>query len=90
MPWHQSMLGVRDYNESDIKPCAVENGYMLYRLDYEFLSNATKFMVPTCHGKQIKLVVKNRNCNGDFLCLKILCIIEHLIMIIIQLVFILL
>ena len=54
MPWHQSMLGVRDYNETDVKPCAGENGYMLYRLDYEFLSNATKFIVPTCHGKQIK------------------------------------
>ena len=54
MPWHQSMLGVRDYNEYDIKPCAGEIGYKLYRLDYEFLSNATKFIVPTCQGKQMK------------------------------------
>ena len=45
------MLDDRNYNESKIKPCLGDDGYILYRLDYDFLSNGTKFRVPTCLGK---------------------------------------
>ena len=51
MPWHQSMLDDRNYNESNVKPCFGEDGYILYRLDYDFLSNGTKFRIPSCAGK---------------------------------------
>ena len=57
MPWHQSMLGDHNYSETNNKPCFGEDGYMLYRLDYEFLSDGVKLRVPNCTGnwKQTKL-----------------------------------
>ena len=53
MPWHQSMLGEQNYNESIITPCSGADGYTLYRLDYDFISNGTKFKIPSCPGRLI-------------------------------------
>ena len=53
MPWHQSMLGEQNYNESIIRPCTGDDAYILYRLDYDFISNGTKFKIPSCPGRLI-------------------------------------
>ena len=41
MPWHQSMLGMNKYNDTE-NLCNSEDAYNLYFIDYEFLNSALK------------------------------------------------
>ena len=41
LPWHQSMLGIFQYNDADVTPCNQTEFYALWWLDYTFLQEAT-------------------------------------------------
>ena len=57
-PWHQSMLGMSKYNDSDVEVCNEDDSYTLYRLDYLFLEKATQ-MVNMCKGRLFNYHVQN-------------------------------
>ena len=41
-PWHQSLLGILDYNETDVTVCDSVDAFLLYKLDYQFIDNVVK------------------------------------------------
>ena len=50
MPWHQSMLGIQKYNDTDWLPCNQTDGYTLYVMDYDYIKQAAAFNYPKCEG----------------------------------------
>ena len=39
-PWHQSMLGINEYNDTDVNVCNSDDAYTVYFIDYEFMLKA--------------------------------------------------
>lgn len=50
MSWHQSMLGILKYNDSEVEVCNQYDAGTLYELDYFFLRKASQ-MTTRCKGK---------------------------------------
>ena len=55
MPWHQSMLGDRSYNETDLEPCNGDDIYTLYELNYDFARKGADMNNSACMGKYFLL-----------------------------------
>ena len=60
MPWHQSMLGLQAYNQTDMIACSKTDAYTLWYLDYLFLKMGATMKNPNCMGK-IYMLIKDGN-----------------------------
>ena len=49
-PWHQSMLGITEYNDEDVNVCSSDDAYTLYSIDYKFAETALKGESKHCKG----------------------------------------
>ena len=61
VPWHQSMLGINDYNETEAQVCNDTAYWSTYRLDYDFMEKANSGKNKKCLGKSyIATYVKHK------------------------------
>ena len=50
-PWHQSMLGIHEYNDKDVNVCSSDDAYNLYYIDYDFMLKAMQGKSAKCKRK---------------------------------------
>ena len=58
MPWHQSMLGILEYNDSEVEVCNEADSSTLNNLDYLFLRKASQ-KTTRCKGKLFSYRIQN-------------------------------